>query len=154
MKRRRGVCRAAVAGAAPALAAARRCARLIMAKAAPRPPSSSSVVPAITVTRRFPDFETYWQACLSVGSLGPALAAQPPALVEAVRGAAETLTGAIANVDFALTALVSQLALSDDAAFLLFAMGRCAGWLAHALEQMRTGQLIRPRARYVGPAPG
>jgi len=78
----------------------------------------------------------------------------PDPSFEAVRVAAETLTGAIANVDFALTALVSQLALSDDAAFLLFAMGRCAGWLAHALEQMRTGQLIRPRARYVGPAPG
>jgi citrate synthase len=78
----------------------------------------------------------------------------PDPSFEAVRLAAETLTGSIANVDFALTAMVSQLALSDDAAFLLFAMGRCAGWLAHALEQMRTGQLIRPRARYVGPAPG
>jgi len=77
----------------------------------------------------------------------------PDPSFEAVRLAAESLTGAIANVDFALTAMVSQLALSDDAAFLLFAMGRCAGWLAHALEQMRTGQLIRPRARYVGPAP-
>jgi len=71
-----------------------------------------------------------------------------------VHESAERLTGASANVDFALTALVSRLDLSDDAAFLMFAMGRCAGWLAHALEQMRTGQLIRPRARYVGPAPG
>ena len=78
----------------------------------------------------------------------------PDPSFEAVRVAAESLTGAIANVDFALTAMVAQLALSDDAAFLLFAMGRCAGWLAHALEQMRTGQLIRPRARYVGPEPG
>ncbi|MFC6593086.1 hypothetical protein ACFP81_14430 [Deinococcus lacus] len=24
------------------------------------------------------------------------------------------------------------------------------GWLAHAVETVRTGQLIRPRARYVG----
>jgi len=78
----------------------------------------------------------------------------PDPSFEAVHSAAESLTGAIANVDFALTAMVSQLELSDDAALLLFAMGRCAGWLAHALEQMRTGQVIRPRARYVGPAPG
>ena len=82
------------------------------------------------------------------------LAFTPGPIFQEVHEAAERLTGASANVDFALTALVSRLDLSDDAAFLMFAMGRCAGWLAHALEQMRTGQLIRPRARYVGPAPG
>jgi citrate synthase len=77
----------------------------------------------------------------------------PPPAFEAVRAAAETLTGEIANVDFALTALVAALGLPAEAAFLLFAIGRCAGWLAHALEQVQTGQLIRPRARYVGPVP-
>ena len=78
----------------------------------------------------------------------------PGPIFQEVKAAAERMTGALANVDFALTALVSQLDLSDDAAFLIFAMGRCAGWLAHALEQMRTGQIIRPRARYVGPTVG
>ncbi|MDR3512302.1 MAG: citrate/2-methylcitrate synthase, partial [Caulobacteraceae bacterium] len=77
----------------------------------------------------------------------------PPSRFEAVRAAAETLTGEIANVDYALTALVAALDLPADAAFLLFAIARCAGWLAHALEQLHTGQLIRPRARYVGPEP-
>jgi citrate synthase len=77
----------------------------------------------------------------------------PPPAFEAVRAAAEALTGEAANVDYALTALVAALGLPGDAAFLLFAIGRCAGWLAHALEQMRTGQLIRPRARYIGPDP-
>jgi citrate synthase len=78
---------------------------------------------------------------------------RPPPLFDAVRAAAEGATGQIANVDFALTALTATLDLPADAAFLLFAIGRCAGWLAHALEQAQTGQLIRPRARYVGPAP-
>ncbi len=70
-----------------------------------------------------------------------------------MRLAAETQTGEAANVDFALTAVVAGLRLPDGAAFLLFAIGRCAGWLAHALEQLQTGQLIRPRARYNGPEP-
>ena len=34
-----------------------------------------------------------------------------------------------------------------------FALARCAGWLAHALERTQTGHLIRPRARYVGLPP-
>jgi citrate synthase len=36
----------------------------------------------------------------------------------------------------------------------LFAMARVAGWIAHASEQLESKKLIRPRARYVGPAPG
>ena len=67
--------------------------------------------------------------------------------------AAEHLTGRKANIDFALVALRRFLGLPEGAAFGLFALGRCIGWIAHALEQRETGQLIRPRAIYVGPPP-
>lgn len=71
-----------------------------------------------------------------------------------LRRAAERATGLAPNVDFALTALSESLGLPRDAPFALFAIARCAGWIAHAIEQGQTGALIRPRARYVGPQVG
>lgn len=35
----------------------------------------------------------------------------------------------------------------------MFVLGRTAGWIGHAIEQYRTGLMIRPRARYTGEAP-
>jgi citrate synthase len=57
-------------------------------------------------------------------------------------------TGLRPNIDAALVALEQHLGLPDDAALAIFAMGRTAGWIAHALEQRAEGRLIRPRAAY------
>ena len=65
----------------------------------------------------------------------------------------ETATGERSNIDFALVALTEALCLPEDAPFALFAVARCAGWTAHAIEQITTGALIRPRAKYDGPLP-
>jgi citrate synthase len=48
--------------------------------------------------------------------------------------------------------LQDTLRLPVGAAVALFAAGRSAGWIAHALEQRQDGRLIRPRAIYTGPA--
>jgi len=80
-----------------------------------------------------------------------AFAAPPP--LEALRQAMESATGAHDNADFALFALSSALKLPPDAPFALFATARCAGWTAHAMEQIAEGSLIRPRARYAGATP-
>jgi len=63
------------------------------------------------------------------------------------------ITGQAANVDFALMAGCEALKLPRDASFALFSVARCAGWIAHAIEQGQADTLIRPRARYVGPEP-
>lgn len=73
--------------------------------------------------------------------------------LEAFGRAAEQATGQRANIDFALAALADALSLPKGAPFALFAIARCAGWTAHAIEQIATGALIRPRARYDGPRP-
>jgi citrate synthase len=63
-------------------------------------------------------------------------------------------SGLSPSLDFALVALRRHLALPLGSAFALFAIGRVVGWIAHVIEQRKQGNLIRPRADYVGPAPG
>jgi citrate synthase len=66
------------------------------------------------------------------------------ALVEATDDAAP-------NVDVGLAVLTAALGVAPAVGSGLFAVARAAGWLAHALEQRATGELLRPRARYTGP---
>ncbi len=75
-----------------------------------------------------------------------------PPMFRTLRTAAERLVGERPNVDFALAALCVAYDLPRHAPATIFALARSVGWLAHMLEQAAAGQLIRPRARYVGPA--
>jgi citrate synthase len=57
------------------------------------------------------------------------------------------------NVEFYTALLLEAVGLPRDAFTPVFALARSAGWLAHALEQQKTGRLIRPAAAYIGPKP-
>jgi citrate synthase len=47
--------------------------------------------------------------------------------------------------------LLEALGLPPASFTCVFAMGRTAGWIAHAREQLATGKLVRPQSVYVGP---
>jgi citrate synthase len=58
-----------------------------------------------------------------------------------------------ANVEFYTAVLLDAVGLPRAQFSATFAISRLAGWSAHVLEQRRTGRLIRPSSRYVGPRP-
>ena len=60
------------------------------------------------------------------------------------------MTGLSPNMDLILAGFAHRLGLGPEPAMAIFALGRTAGWIAHAIEQASSGRLIRPRARYVG----
>jgi citrate synthase len=74
-------------------------------------------------------------------------------LVRSLRTAGSELLHDLPNLDFALVAVARTYGLPERAPLLMFALGRTVGWIAHAIEQYAAGTLIRPRARYTGPAP-
>lgn len=58
------------------------------------------------------------------------------------------------NVDFYSASVYGSLGLDPEIYTPIFAFSRASGWLAHVLEQHGDNRLIRPRARYIGHAPG
>ena len=73
------------------------------------------------------------------------------ALARAVEEAVVARSDARANVDYYLTSIYVACGFPRTMFAPLFAVARTPGWLAHALEQARDPELIRPRASYVGP---
>ncbi|MBA3826292.1 MAG: helix-turn-helix domain-containing protein [Ktedonobacterales bacterium] len=72
------------------------------------------------------------------------------ALANMVAAEVQRVTGKAPTIDFGLVALARAIGLPDGGALAMFALGRTVGWIGHAIEQYHTGQLIRPRAKYVG----
>jgi citrate synthase len=72
--------------------------------------------------------------------------------VEVPQRIAEAI-GVNVNIDYALAVMRRTLGMPSGSETAFFAMSRLAGWIAHASEQLASGVLIRPRARYIGPAP-
>lgn len=65
----------------------------------------------------------------------------------------EDLTGRGAGLSLALALIGRHLDLPREAPLTLYGLGRSAGWLAHAIEQMQTGVAPKARLRYVGDYP-
>jgi citrate synthase len=57
------------------------------------------------------------------------------------------------NVEINAALLLDAVGLPRDAFMPVFAVARCAGWLAHAMEQQREARLVRPSSAYIGPRP-
>lgn len=57
------------------------------------------------------------------------------------------------NVEFWSAVVLDFAEVPPELFTPMFACARTAGWSAHILEQKRSGRLIRPSAKYVGPAP-
>jgi citrate synthase len=72
-------------------------------------------------------------------------------LLRAMLKAALDLAGLLPSLDIGLVAIEREFRLPRGSALSLFAIGRTVGWLAHALEQRVSPQLIRPRAKFVPP---
>jgi citrate synthase len=57
------------------------------------------------------------------------------------------------NVEFWAAVLLDFAEVPASMFTPMFSCARSAGWSAHILEQKKTGRLIRPSSRYVGPGP-
>lgn len=59
----------------------------------------------------------------------------------------------LTNVEYWASVVLELAGLPRDMFTPTFAVSRSIGWAAHVLEQADKGKLLRPGARYVGPAP-
>ena len=75
------------------------------------------------------------------------------AFASEVAEAGRTMLDAHPSLDFALATVSRVLGLPAGSGLVLFAIGRTIGWIGHAIEQYANGELIRPRAKYVGGLP-
>ena len=58
-----------------------------------------------------------------------------------------------ANIEMDAALLLDAIGLPREAFTPVFAVARCAAWLVHAMEQQKSGRMIRPASTYIGPVP-
>ncbi len=75
------------------------------------------------------------------------------AMAEVIESVVRAEKGLPPNLDWPSARLYHYMGLPVDLYTPLFVVSRVAGWAAHVVEQLDNNRLIRPRARYVGPAP-
>jgi citrate synthase len=109
---------------------------------------------------RDPRAAVFERALETMAAALPAGATERLALARAVEREATSMLTAkhperpiAANVEFYTAVLLEAVGLPRALFSPTFAVGRVLGWTAHAAEQARTGRLIRPASRYVGPRP-
>jgi citrate synthase len=78
--------------------------------------------------------------------------AEVMAAVDAVADEVARRADARPNLDLSLAALSLWADMPDDAGSVIFAIGRVAGWISHAMAEYDERPMrLRPRGRYVGP---
>jgi citrate synthase len=75
------------------------------------------------------------------------------AVPDAVLAVMAARGGPYPNIDFALAALTQVASMVPGSGEAIFAIARCAGWIAHALEEYPYRLRFRPRAAYIGSQP-
>ena len=73
--------------------------------------------------------------------------------LKATLSVGEDLTGRSVGMSLALALIGRHLDLPREAPLTLYGIGRSAGFLAHAIEQMHTGASPKARLRYIGAHP-
>jgi citrate synthase len=58
-----------------------------------------------------------------------------------------------ANIEMDAALLLEEIGVPRDAFTSIFALGRGPSWIAHSLEQQKSGRMIRPQSSYIGPKP-
>jgi citrate synthase len=58
-----------------------------------------------------------------------------------------------ANIEMDAALLLDAIGLPRTAFTPVFAIARAPAWIAHALEQAKSGRMLRPASAYIGPAP-
>ncbi len=73
--------------------------------------------------------------------------------LKAILKVGEDLSGRPVGLSLALALIGRHMDLPREAPLTLYGIGRSAGWLAHAIEQMHSGAAPKARLRYIGMHP-